>query len=135
MSRFRTASPYLLAALLTATGAAHFAFPSPYDRIIPGFVPGPPRVWTYGSGLVEWACAASVALPASRRGGGLATAALFVAVFPANVEQALHTSGPGRWLALARLPVQLPLVLWALSVRRPPLSAPDGRAGSPSPAR
>lgn len=103
---------------MTTTGALHFAFPKPYDGIIPGYVPGPPRFWTYASGVVEWVCAAGVAAPRTRRAAATATAVLFVVVFPANVQQALDAHGAGRWLALARLPLQVPLVLWALQVRR-----------------
>lgn len=118
MSRFRASSPYLLSALLTATGAAHFAFPKPYDGIIPAFIPGPPRAWTYGSGVLEWACAAGIFALRTRRSAATATAILFVAVYPANVEQAVHAQGVGRWVAIARLPLQIPLVLWAVQVRR-----------------
>ncbi len=73
-------------------------------------------------------CAALLALPRTRRFGAWATAALFVAVFPANVQMALDSghadasaSHPLNNAALAwlRLPLQLPLILWALSVRRP----------------
>ncbi len=118
MPRLRQASPQLLAALLTVTGLVHFVFPKPYDGIIPTFVPGPPRFWTYASGLLEWACAAGLFAPVTRRRAATATAALFVAVFPANIDQAVHAHGAGRWFALARLPLQIPLVLWALQVRR-----------------
>jgi uncharacterized membrane protein len=41
-----------------------------------------------------------------------------VAVFPANVALAFHPGDVPRWLAIARLPLQVPLVLWALQVRR-----------------
>ncbi|MCU1590942.1 MAG: hypothetical protein JWP11_2198 [Frankiales bacterium] len=118
MPRLRHASPYLLASLLTVTGALHFAFPKPYDGIIPSYVPGPPRWWTYGSGVVEWACAAGIALPRTRRATAAATAVLFVAVFPANIKQAVDAHGVGRVLGLARLPLQIPLLLWAIQVRR-----------------
>jgi uncharacterized membrane protein len=127
--RLRVASPYLLAALLTIAGAAHFLFPEPFDRIIPGFVPGPPRFWTYASGVVEWACAAGLVPAATRRRAATSTAVLFVAVFPANIDQAVHTHGAGRWLALARLPLQVPLVLWALRLRRT-TAAPLANAAS-----
>ena len=118
MSRLRTASPVLLGGLLTLTGALHFAFPKPYDGIIPGYVPGPPRAWTYGSGVVEWICAAGLLAPRTRRRAATATAVLFVVVFPANIEQAVHAHGVGRWIAVGRLPLQIPLFLWALQVRR-----------------
>ncbi len=118
MTRLRAASPYLLAALLAAGGTLHFLVPGPYDRIIPSFLPAP-RLWTYASGVVELACAAAVLAPPSRRWGALATALLFIAVFPANVQMALDAQGPtARAVAYARLPLQVPLVLWALHVRR-----------------
>jgi len=103
---------------MAVTGALHFAFPKPYDGIIPGYVPGPARFWTYASGILEWACAVGVATPRTRRTAATATAALFVAVFPANIEMAVHAHGAGRWVAYARLPLQIPLVLWAWQVRR-----------------
>lgn len=128
MPRLRALSPYLLGGLLTVTGLAHFAFPGPYDAIIPHFLPGPRRFWTTVSGLVELACAAGLVAARTRRTAATAAAVLFVAVFPANVVQAAQAHGVGRWLALARLPVQIPLVLWALQVRR--ASADDVRSGS-----
>ncbi|MGI8535630.1 MAG: DoxX family protein [Mycobacteriales bacterium] len=115
MSRVRTASPYLLASLLAATGTVHFLNPGFYDALIPPFLPAP-RAWIYASGVLELACAAAVAVPAARRRGALASAALFVAVFPGNLYMAIEPGEVPRWLALARLPLQVPLVLWALQV-------------------
>jgi uncharacterized membrane protein len=51
------------------------------------------------------------------------TAALFVTVFPANITMALDSRGrsaPYQAAAWARLPVQVPLILWALSIARRP---------------
>jgi len=115
--RAGAASPYLLAAFLTATGVTHFVSPGSYDGLIPPFLPNP-RAWIYGSGLAEVACASAVAIPASRRGGALASAALFVAVFPGNLYMAIEPGDVPRWAALVRLPLQIPLVLWALQVAR-----------------
>jgi uncharacterized membrane protein len=112
---------YGLAALLTTTGVTHFAAPRTYDRIVPRTLPGPPRFWTYASGAAEIAVAAAVAHPRTRRAGGLAAAALFVAVFPANVQMAWdwrHRPWPYRAVAYARLPLQVPMVAHALRVRR-----------------
>lgn len=115
--RLRTASPYLLAALLTGSGVLHFVRPEFYDALIPPFLPAP-RAWTYASGAAELACAAAVVLPRTRRWGGWATAALFVAVFPANIYSAVEPGDLPRWAAIARLPLQIPLVLWAVQVAR-----------------
>jgi uncharacterized membrane protein len=51
----------------------------------------------------------------------LATAAFFVGVFPANVQMAVdrrRRPAPQKVAAIARLPLQVPLVLWARSVAK-----------------
>ncbi|GAA1435421.1 DoxX family protein [Streptomyces thermospinosisporus] len=114
-------SPLLLAGLLAVAGTAHFAAPRPFDSIVPRSLPGSPRTWTRASGAAELALAAGVALPRTRRAAALAAAAFFVGVFPANVKMAVdwrHRPAPYRAAALGRLPLQLPLVLWARGVAR-----------------
>lgn len=114
-------SPLLLAGLLAAAGVTHFARPRPYDEIVPRALPGSPRTWTYASGAAELALAAGVVLPRTRKAAALATAAFFVGVFPANVKMAVDfrdRSAPRKAAAIGRLPLQLPLVLWARSVAR-----------------
>jgi uncharacterized membrane protein len=114
-------SPLLLAGLLATAGITHFAAPRQYDETIPRALPGTPRAWTYASGAAELALAAGLALPRTRRVAALATAAFFVGVFPANVQMAVdwrHRPAPLKTAALARLPLQVPLVLWARGVAR-----------------
>ncbi|MGW2647272.1 DoxX family protein [Streptomyces sp. NPDC001393] len=114
-------SPLLLAGLLAAAGVAHFAHPRPFDALVPRALPGSPRSWTYGSGAVELALAAGIAAPRTRAVAAKAAAAFFVGVFPANVQMAVdwrHRPAPLRTAALARLPLQVPLVLWARGVAR-----------------
>jgi uncharacterized membrane protein len=110
-----------LAALLATAGLTHFAKPGPYDAIVPKSLPGSPRTWTYLSGVAELTVAAAVAHPRTRALGGLAAAALFAAVFPANVKMAAdwrHATPAKRAIAFGRLPLQVPLVLWGLRVSR-----------------
>ncbi|GAA2262709.1 DoxX family protein [Streptomyces atrovirens] len=114
-------SPLLLAGLLAAAGAAHFAAPRRFDRIVPRSLPGSPRTWTHASGAVELALAAGLALPRTRKAAALTAAAFFVGVFPANVKMAVdwrHRPAPQRAAALGRLPLQVPLVLWARGVAK-----------------
>ncbi|MER7624535.1 hypothetical protein [Streptomyces sp. NPDC126503] len=114
-------SARLLSGLLIGAGAAHLAAPRPFDALVPRSLPGSPRTWTRLSGIAEIAVGAAVAAPRTRRTGALAAAVLFVAVFPANVKMAYdwrHRPAPLRAAALARLPLQAPLVLWALRVHR-----------------
>lgn len=119
--RWRAVSPYLLSGLLTTTGVLHLIAPQPFEQIVPPIL-GNPTPWVYLSGIAELACAVAVAVPRTRREGALATAVLFVVVFPGNLYMAYVWSDrpwwPDRAIAYARLPLQLPLIAWAWSVRR-----------------
>ncbi len=117
----RPPSAISLAAVLAGGAVAHAVVPEVFDEMIPERLPGPARAWTLASGAAELAVAAAVAAPRTRRTGGLAAAVLFVAVLPGNVTMALSWSDrpPAlRAAAWCRLPLQIPLVLWALAVRR-----------------
>jgi uncharacterized membrane protein len=116
MGRWRAVSPYALAALLAAAGATHLVVPRIYDGLVPTWLPGEVRTWVLASGLLELAVAGVVLVPRTRRLGGAAAAALFVGLFPGNVQMVLDPGGLPRWLAVARLPLQVPLVLWGLQV-------------------
>ncbi|SHN42672.1 Uncharacterized membrane protein [Cryptosporangium aurantiacum] len=102
-------------------GALHFVAPKPFARIIPKALPYPEALVAL-SGAAELACAALVAVPKTRRVGALASAALFVAVYPANVQMALDARKTSntqyKAIAYGRLPFQAPLIAWALSVAR-----------------
>lgn len=74
----------VLALLLGGAGVTHFLRPRGYDRIVPEALP--PRTTTLVSGLAELGIAAGLLVPATRRRAGWAAAALFLAVFPANVK-------------------------------------------------
>ncbi len=119
-TRWTRASPWLLAGLLAGAGVVHFVAPQPYVRIVPKALPAP-DILVAASGAAELACAALVAHPRTRRFGGWASAALFALVFPANVQMALDSArGTGWYQAVAwgRLPLQVPLVWWAVAVAR-----------------
>ena len=108
----------LLAALLGNMGTLHFLVPRPFDRLIPKALPGNARTWTYASGAAELGTALLIAIPRTRRFGALLAALLFVAVFPGNVKMALDAkANPGKAIAIARLPLQWPLIKWALQIR------------------
>jgi uncharacterized membrane protein len=110
----------LLVALLAASGVLHFVRPAPFVAIVPRRLPRKAELVAI-SGAAELVCAGLLAHPAGRTFGGPAGAALFVAVFPANVSMALRAGGRPAWyraLLWARLPLQIPLVLWSLRVGR-----------------
>ena len=125
----RRASPYLLAGLLGTSGVMHFVTPGAFASIVPPQLPAPEAL-VYLSGAAELACAAGLVLPRTRRMAGWATALLLVGVFPANVQMALDAGDHSQAYRLgtyARLPLQLPLIWWAVSVARgASRSAPSG---------
>jgi uncharacterized membrane protein len=117
-----------LAALLFASGVLHGVAPGPFESIVPRWL-GDPTPWVLGSGAAEVACAVGLAVPRTRPTAAAATAALLVLVFPANVQMAVtalssDTASTAYQLGiLARLPVQLPLIAWAWSIRRNAVAA------------
>jgi uncharacterized membrane protein len=113
-----------MTALLASSGVIHLIRPATFDPIVPKVLPGRARIWTYLSGVAELGVAASLAVPRTRRLGGSLAALLFVAVFPANVKMARdslrskRTSDRAKAIVIVRLPLQIPLVVGALGVRR-----------------
>jgi uncharacterized membrane protein len=117
-----------LAGLMSTAGITHFVAPASYERIVPRRC-GDARRVVLVSGAAEIACRALLSTRRTGRIGGALTAALLAAMFPANVQMALdagteHQAVPGmpvgrfRRVALARLPLQLPLIGWALRIAR-----------------
>jgi uncharacterized membrane protein len=112
---------YRLAALLLGSGVLHFVMPKPYDSIVPVELPGSQRFYTYASGVAELVSGALLVSPRTRRVGALSAVAVFVAVFPANLnlvrlwrEKPLYM----RLGAIARLPLQIPMITGALKIYR-----------------
>jgi uncharacterized membrane protein len=101
-------------------GVLHFAVPAPFDAIVPPWIPGPARFWTYASGVAELAVGGAVASRSTRRLGAAAAVGLFVAVYPANVQMAWdwrRKPWPYAVAAVGRLPLQYPMITHALRVR------------------
>lgn len=119
-ARWRAASPYLLAGLLTITGTLHFVFPRALVALVPPQLPAREAL-VYASGAAELACAVGLVIPRTRRVAAWATVLLFLSVFPGNIQMALDAgdrSATYRALTYARLPLQIPLVVWAVYVAR-----------------
>lgn len=111
---------------LTFMGALHFKKDAvqSFASIVPPWVPGSPEGAVYASGVAELALGVTLlTAPGARRASGLGVAALFAAVFPANVYQ--YTQGidiPGVFdtdaKRLRRLPMQIPMIAAALYVAK-----------------
>jgi uncharacterized membrane protein len=114
-----------LAGLFLTSGAMHFVRPEPFESIVPKRLPSR-RALVYASGAAEILCAVGLLVPRTRRVAGLASAALLVAVFPANVTMTgqakrrldrdpQDTVRQGYLAAtVARLPLQWPMIRAAL---------------------
>ena len=113
----------VLAGILGVSGVLHFVAPKPYEAIVPKPLPYK-RELVQVSGVAELACAGLMLNPRTRRLGGLASAGLLAAVFPANVQMTLDTARDSRkpwWFTLGtvlRLPLQLPMIRIALRAAR-----------------
>jgi len=116
-----------LGIFLIIAGIGHFIFPKGLDAIVPEFLPGDPRFWTYLSGLAEIAIGIALLTPLTAKLGATpirliaayAALALFIAVYPANIKMAVDWSSremPDPLIAYARLPLQFGLFYWAWSV-------------------
>ncbi len=116
---------WALVGLFGVSGILHLVRPRPFEAIVPRRLPAR-RTLVYVSGLLELGCAAGLALPATRRLAGLASAGLLVAIFPANIQMTVDIlrgrSRVYQVLAVLRLPLQLPMIRTALRTR----SAPRG---------
>jgi uncharacterized membrane protein len=115
------ARAYRLAAMLIGVGTTHFLAPKSFDAIVPEELPGSARFYTYASGVAEVATGALLLAPRTRRIGALAAITVFVGVYPANinmVRQWRHKPWPMRAGAIARLPLQIPMITQAYKVFR-----------------
>jgi uncharacterized membrane protein len=114
-------SAYRIAALLLGVGTLHFVAPKPFDGIIPVELPGGARFYTYASGVAEIVIGALLLPLRTRRLAAFSAAALFLAVFPGNLNMVRlwwDKPWPMRIVALARLPLQIPMITTALSIAR-----------------
>jgi uncharacterized membrane protein len=112
---------YRLAALLLGVGTTHFLMPKPYDDIVPAELPGSARFYTYASGVAEVTTGALLLSPHTRKVGALAAIAVFLGVYPANINMVrLWRDKPliMRLGAIARLPLQIPMITEAFKVYR-----------------
>jgi uncharacterized membrane protein len=108
--------------VMIAAGVNHFVMPRAYEQIMPRRLPAH-RELVYASGVAEALGGAGVLLERTRRPAGWWLILTLLAVFPANVEMAVHAERFRRIpepLLWARLPVQGALIawVWAAALRR-----------------
>jgi uncharacterized membrane protein len=113
----KTALRWLLTIVMVAAGANHFINPAPYLGMMPAVLPAPLAL-VYISGVAEILGGLGLILPATRKLAAWGLIALFVAVFPANLNMALNdlplgTTHVPTWALWARLPLQIVFIYWA----------------------
>lgn len=109
----------LLGSLFIVGGIAHFVFTRAYANVVPDYLPAHSGVALI-SGAAEIAGGAGLLFPQTRRYAALGLVILLLAVFPANLWMAQHPVRYGipRWILWMRLPLQIPLIYWALRYTR-----------------
>jgi uncharacterized membrane protein len=120
-----TRSRLLLATLLAMTGVSHVAWPQPFERLVPRWLPGSPAAWNRLATAAELGSAALLAYRRTARLGGVGAFATVAGVWVANIQAALdggYRALPGhlggRTVAWVRVPLQVPLLWWAATIAR-----------------
>ena len=108
---------WLLGAFMTLAGLNHFLSPDVYVGMMPAVLPAPLAL-VYVSGVAEMAGGIGLLFRSTRKLAAWGLIALFVAVFPANINMAVNGLPLGHhvvpsWALWARLPLQLVLIAWA----------------------
>ncbi|MBD2295899.1 DoxX family protein [Anabaena sphaerica FACHB-251] len=104
-------------------GVTHFAFPEPYVKIVPSQLPAPLEL-VYLSGFYEILGGIGLFVPPLSQAAAWGLVALFIAVFPANINMAVNhikiehiPNSP--WFQAVRLPFQAVLIAWAWWYTKP----------------
>ena len=118
MSRTKLALKILLGVAMIGVGILHFVRPEGFVKIVPSYLPSPLAL-VYVSGFFEILGGAGVLVPRTQRAAAWGLVLLYLAVFPANVNMAIHgiqldDQHPVPTVALwLRLPLQVLLIAWA----------------------
>ena len=107
----------LLAIFMMAAGTLHWIIPAPFVKIVPALLPYPLAL-VYISGVFEVLGGLGLLVPQVSKVAAWGLIALFIAVFPANINMAVNQiqmdgipdSDLLRW---GRLPFQAVLIVWA----------------------
>jgi uncharacterized membrane protein len=124
-ARTKTVVRVLLAIAMMGIGVDHFLTPNAFVSIVPAWLPNP-RALVLVSGAFEILGGAGLLVPRARRAAGLGLVLLYISVFPANINMAVHDIQPAShpipvWLLWARLPLQfvfIALAIWCGEIRR-----------------
>jgi uncharacterized membrane protein len=111
----KTVAVVVVAIAMVTVGVKHFTEAPFFVAIVPAWLPNP-TLLVYISGVAEIAGGVGLLVPATRRAAAFGLIALYIAVFPANVNMAVNHIEPGgihisSFALWARLPFQA-LFIW-----------------------
>ncbi len=126
MPRLKTALRLLVAVAMVAVGVLHFVHPEGFVRIVPAYLPAPLALVLI-SGAAEILGGLGLLIPRTRHLAAWGLVALYIAVFPANLNMAIHHISLGDapipvdklWLLWLRLPFQALFIALAYWFTRP----------------
>ena len=98
----------IVGAVFCLAAIPHFTASARYEEIVPDWLPRH-RELVLVSGLAEFAGGVGLLLPPLRRTAGWGLIALLIAVFPANVNMAVHAERFAKLAPAAALWARLPL--------------------------
>lgn len=117
MNKYKEILRVVLAISIIVVGVTHFLTPEPFVKIVPPQLPYPLEL-VYLSGFYEILGGIGLLVPPVSQAAAWGLIALFIAVFPANINMAvnhikLENIPDSPWLHVVRLPFQAVLIAWA----------------------
>ncbi|WP_193194533.1 DoxX family protein [Nostoc sp. MG11] len=123
MSKYKELLRVILAMSIIVVGVTHFIVPDQYVRIVPSQLPYPLGL-VYLSGFYEILGGIGLLVPPVSQAAAWGLIALFIAVYPANINMAVNLikvdhipNSP--WVHVIRLPLQAVLIAWAWWYTKP----------------
>jgi len=133
---FKRVARWVMVVFMVASGIGHFAITDAYAAMVPASFPSP-RLLVYVSGVAELLGGIGLVVPwpRLRRAAAIGIILLLIAVFPANVNMAIHHISPAGMHASnaalwARLPFQALFVAWAWWLASSPTKASQRSTGA-----
>lgn len=114
----------ILAVAIIIVGITHFTAVEPYARIVPPQLPNP-DFWVYLSGFFEILGGIGLLVPPVSQAAAWGLFVLFIVVYSSNINMAINHIKiadhipTGNWFHAIRLPLQFPLLAWALWYTKP----------------
>lgn len=123
MGKYKELLRVILAVSIIVVGVTHFIIPDQYVRIVPPQLPYPLEL-VYLSGFYEILGGIGLLVPPVSQAAAWGLIALFIAVYPANINMAVNLikvdhipNSP--WVHVIRLPLQAVLIAWAWWYTKP----------------